>query len=106
MSVATFLKPRDWRVLLACLSLTALYSRTKETTSVGQVASVSGVSLKRASESLNRLADCGVISWKPSKARGASRLSLLDAERDFDRMFRRHRGELATPSEEDVSYPF
>lgn len=106
VSVQGFLKPRDYRVLLACLALTALYSRTKEKTSVGQVASLSGISIARTSESLNRLADCGVIAWKPSRARGTSRLSLLDAERNLERMFSRHRGELTKPSEEDTSCPF
>lgn len=95
VSARRLLKPRDWRVLIACLTLTALYSRTSDRTTVGQVADLSGASISRTSESLNRLADCGVISWKPSRVRGASHLSLLGAQTNPARIFKRQLGRLA-----------
>ena len=95
-------------VLVQCLALTALFSRTKEKTSVGQVAQLAGLSIARTSESLNRLADCGVISWKPSRTRGTSLLSLLDATMNPTRMVKRKLGSLtAAPTpDDDPSCPF
>lgn len=107
VTARSFLKTRDWRVLTACLALTALYSRTAEQTSVGQVAEIGGLSISRTSESLNRLADCGVISWKPSRTRGTSRLSLLDTQMNMARVLKRQRRALAGPtSDDDPSCPF
>ena len=86
------LKPRDYRVLLACLALTALYSRTKEKTSVGQIAGLSELSYGRTSESLVRLHDVGVIVWRGTRTRGASgasRVSLVGATIDHERMLQR-----------------
>ena len=96
VEMRTFLKPRDRDVLLACLALTALYSRTSETTTVGQVAELAGVSYSRTSDSLGRLHDTGVIVWKPSKnQRGTSRLSLVGARRDLERLVRREAATLS-----------
>lgn len=111
VEMRSFLKPRDRDVLLACLALTALYSRTSETTSVGQVAGLAGVSLNRTSESLGRLHDTGVIVWKPTRnQRGTSLLSLVGAERDLERLMRREAGKLRRDSDEndegDSTYPF
>lgn len=83
------LKSRDWRVLLACAVLTASYSRTRENTSVGQIASMCGLSYARTSESLVRLADAGVIVWRGGRRPGTSRLSLLDTAYNLERMFKR-----------------
>lgn len=87
--MSTYLKPRDWRVLCACLVVTATYSRVEDSTSVGQLANLSGISRSRTSESLGRLDAAGVISWRPTctaGAKGRSRLSLVAAAPDFGRL--------------------
>ena len=92
VSMSDELKPRDWRVLLACAVLTASYSRTGDNTSVGQIASMCGLSYARTSESLVRLADAGVIVWRGTRTRGASgasRVSLVGAIIDHERMLLR-----------------
>lgn len=87
--MAEYLKPRDWRVLLACIHLTTSYSKISDETSVGQVAGLSGVSRSRTSESLNRLAAAGVIAWEGTRTRGAqgaSRVSLAGSSPDWARL--------------------
>lgn len=84
------LKARDWRVLVACMVITASYSRTEDETSVGQLAQICGLSYARTSESLSRLHDAGVIVWQPTKTRRVSRVSIVGAAPNVERTLRRH----------------
>jgi phage replication O-like protein O len=70
------LRARDWRVLLACLALTTSYSKTDDRVRVGQVVALSGVPRAKASESLHRLHDLGVIEWRPSRGPRGSFLNV------------------------------
>lgn len=104
--MAEYLKPRDWRVLLAVINLTASYSKISDETSVGQVSELSGVSESRAAESLRRLDAAGVIVWKPTRTRGAlgpSTVSLVGASPDWKRL---HRGTPTATSIDDEAIPF
>jgi hypothetical protein len=97
----------DWRVLCACLHLTALYSVTSDVTTLGQVAKLAGLSLPRTSESLGRLRDAGVIRWEGSRKReAASLLSIVDTERDVKRLVRRKNRELRVRLNPDDTIPF
>lgn len=75
------LKPRDWRVLLAVLHVTALYSRVEDETTVGQLAQLANLSRQRTSESLARLDAAGVIAWTPTRTRGKTGASRVTLER-------------------------
>lgn len=83
------LRPRDWRVLAACFAITASYSLIEATTTVGQLSGLSGVSLAQTSKSLSRLNTAGVITWRPTRTRGAtgaSKLSLVGGSPDLARL--------------------
>lgn len=99
------LKARDYRVLLAVVSLTASYSRISDGTSVGQLSELAGLSYARTSESLGRLHDAGVITWEGTRHRGASRVSLESAgpnpARLWERQLKRKPTTSTTPDEPD-----
>jgi len=78
-AVADELRPRDWRVLLGVLAMTASYSKTHDRMSRKQIAEAAGVSLSRTSESLRRLTRLGVIAWRPSRLMFRSEVELVPA---------------------------
>jgi len=84
-AVAIRLTQRETRAFLAALSLTAGQSVFANSTSVGQLAGLAGLSVKRASEALNALHRYGVVTWTPTRTRGDSIIDLraelrMDAE--------------------------
>lgn len=84
VAVADQLSRSCWRVLAAVFALTASYSRVWDYVYVGQVAETAGVSRRTASRSLGRLHRLRVITWRPSKTRERSFLSLDVEEIEVD----------------------
>lgn len=87
--MAGYLKPRDWRVLVACAAVTTSYSRVEDETTVGQLVDLSGLSRQSVSGSLARLSAAGVIRWQPTETRGkagASRVSIAGGAPDWLRL--------------------
>ena len=59
--------PVAWKVAFAVATLTASYSKAWDETYVSDIAALAGCDRPTASRWLPRLAEAGVLQWKPSK---------------------------------------
>ena len=67
---------RDWRVLLAIISLVASYSRTSDTITSQQIAAAAGIEVRNARRSISRLIERGIVTRDPTVGRRAARTGL------------------------------
>jgi hypothetical protein len=61
--------PAEWRVLFALVELVASYSRLEDKYAVARVAAAAGLHRKTAGRALRRLADRGVVVYRPGAGR-------------------------------------